>query len=139
MARPVAGPGASASTCYPAVAAVMGTGAVIPGHAGVANAVGAVVGNVRVFARASVPQPEQGVFQVFGAGMTERFTELDKAFAHVEGIPRSRAHRKAVEAGAGEIRIRIDRKDRMAGIGGQHVLIESVVTATASGRPRVAV
>ena len=54
MARPVVGLGASASTYYPAVAAVMGTGAVIPEHAGVANAVGAVVGNVRVFARASV-------------------------------------------------------------------------------------
>lgn len=138
MARPVVGLGASASTYYPDVAKIMGTDAVVPEHAGVANAVGAVVGNVRVFAQASISQPEQGVFQVFGTGMTERFTELGKAIAHVEQMLRSEAHQKAVEAGAGEIQIKLNRKDKTANVEGQDVLIESVVTATASGRPRIA-
>ncbi len=139
MARPVVGLGASASTYYPEIARIMGTEAIIPEHAGVANAVGAVVGNVRVFAQASISQPEQGVFQVFGTGLSERFTEIDKAFAHVEDTLRAEAHRKAVEAGAGEIKIRVERKDKTANVEGQDVLIESVVTATASGRPRIAV
>ena len=55
---PVIGLGASAHLYYPKVAKKLGTTAVIPDFAGVANAVGAVVGQVRLVVHASISPAE---------------------------------------------------------------------------------
>ncbi|MEY4174483.1 MAG: hypothetical protein RI900_1648, partial [Actinomycetota bacterium] len=48
LSSPLVGLGASAPTYYPRIAEVLGAESRIPEHAGVANAVGAVVGRVRI-------------------------------------------------------------------------------------------
>ena len=58
--RPLIGLGAPASAYYPAVAARLGTRAVVPEHAGVANAVGTVVGRVRARTAGTIAMPEDG-------------------------------------------------------------------------------
>ena len=139
LARPVIGLGASAPTYYRDVAGLLGTQAIIPEHTGVANAIGAVVGRVRVTAQASISQPEQGVFKVFGITAPQVFKSLDDAVIFVEQALEIEARQMADKAGAGDIEVRLDREDKNATIEGQIVLIEAIVTATASGRPRIAV
>jgi len=134
---PLVGLGASAATYYPDVAERLRTTALIPEHAGVANALGAVVGQVRVAAEATITQPEPGCFRVFLAGVPKNFGSFEKAISYVEGKLHEEAEVRAREAGAGEIDIRTERDDNVAIVEGQEMLVESHVRTTASGRPRV--
>ena len=76
--RPVIGLGASAGLIYPAVGALLSTRSVIPPHADVANAVGAVVGEVRVTVTASIEAPREDAFRVT-VGETVRDFVAEKA------------------------------------------------------------
>ena len=113
------GLGASAPTYYPHVAERLGTDALIPDHAGVANAVGAVVGRIRVTAEASISQPEQGRYRVYSSQAPRDFAKLDDAAGFAETILREDARAGAIEAGAGDIEIRIGRDDKTAVIEGK--------------------
>ena len=134
---PVIGLGASAPTYYPHVAEKLGTDALIPEHAGVANAVGAVVGRIRVIAEASISQPEQGRYRVYSSQAPRDFAKLDDAAGFAETILRDEARAGALDAGAGDIEIRINRDDKTAVIEGKEQLIETLIRATASGRPQI--
>jgi N-methylhydantoinase A/oxoprolinase/acetone carboxylase beta subunit len=57
---PVVGLGASAAAYYPAVGALMGSEMILPEHAGVANAIGAVVGRVTMRRSGTVTSPGEG-------------------------------------------------------------------------------
>ena len=134
---PVIGLGASAPTYYPHVAEKLGTNALIPEHAGVANAVGAVVGRIRVIAEASISQPEQGRYRVYSSQAPRDFAKLDDAAGFAETILRDEARAGALDAGAGDIEIRVNRDDKTAVIEGKEQLIETLIRATASGRPQI--
>ena len=73
--RPLVGLGASAPVYYPAIAEMLRAEACIPEEAGVANAVGAVVGQVRASVTVFVTTPEEGIFIVNGAGPSSRFLD----------------------------------------------------------------
>ena len=79
---PVIGLGAPASTYYPAVAALLDTEAIIPEHAEVANAVGAVVGRIRILKRVVITAPKRGFFRVHAGTEPPTFTELEEAKDH---------------------------------------------------------
>ncbi len=61
---PVIGLGASASTYYPAVGTQLGCEMILPRHAGVANAIGAVVGRVTLRKTWVVTSPSEGCYRV---------------------------------------------------------------------------
>jgi N-methylhydantoinase A/oxoprolinase/acetone carboxylase beta subunit len=136
--RPLVGLGASAPVYYPAIAEMLGTDAAIPEEAGVANAVGAVVGQVRATVTVFVTMPEEGIFVVNGAGVSERFLDQERAF----DIARRRAEAMALEAArtngaedpASLLREEIDAPE----VEGSRKLIEARFIASASGRPRIA-
>lgn len=136
--RPLVGLGASAPVYYPAIAEMLGTEAAIPGEADVANAVGAVVGQVRAMVTVFVTMPEEGIFVVNGAGVSERFIDQERAF----DAARRRAETKALEAArtngaedpASLLREEIDAPE----VEGSRKLIEARFIASASGRPRIA-
>ena len=137
--RPVIGLGAPAPAYYPAVAARLGTRAVVPGHAGVANAVGAVVGRIRVRAAGTVTRPDDGIYRVFaGAGPPRDFPDPERAVAHARSVLEAQARQGAIDAGAGGVDLSFERDDSMAVVEGRETLVESTVTAVASGRPRFA-
>ena len=136
--RPVIGLGAPAPAYYPAVAARLGTRAVVPGHAGVANAVGAVVGRVRIRARGTITKPDDGQYRVFAGARPRDFPALDTATAHARKTLESQARQDAVDAGAGEVDVSFEHHDGIAVVEGRETLIERTVTAVASGRPRFA-
>ncbi len=62
--RPVVGLGASAGLHYAGLPKLLGADCITPDDADVANALGAVVGHVRVTAAARVSQPQEGLFRL---------------------------------------------------------------------------
>ena len=138
LERPVIGLGAPARAYYPAVAARLGARAVVPGHAGVANAVGAVVGRVRVRAAGTITRPDDGIYRVFAGAGPRDFPTLEAATAHARHTLETRARQGAIDAGAGEMEVSFDHRDEVAVVEGRETLVERMLTAVASGRPRIA-
>ncbi|HMQ57223.1 MAG TPA: hydantoinase/oxoprolinase family protein [Rhizobiaceae bacterium] len=136
--RPVIGLGAGAATVYPGVGRLLDAQALVPEHADVANAVGAVVGQVRVEVSAEITQPEQGRFQVLGEVGPATFSSETAAIAHAEANCASLAEARAREAGADEPHVRLKSDLRTATIEDQRTFIEARITAIAAGRPRIA-
>ncbi|MCF8466811.1 MAG: hydantoinase/oxoprolinase family protein [Sneathiella sp.] len=135
---PVIGLGASAHIYYPEVAKRFGTTAVIPEYAGVANAIGAVVGQVRVASHASISPAGNDRFRLYHAGEPLDFLTLGEAAARGEALLAEEARQQAVAAGAVDIHTSFERQDNTAHIEGREMLIESILKVTAYGRPRIA-
>ena len=135
--RPVIGLGASAPLVYPAVGRLLSTEAVIPLEAGVANAVGAVVGEVRVKVSAHISQPEEGRFRVSVGSEVRDFNEEDAALSFAETMASDMALAKAAQAGAADAHVDMGRDIKIATIEGQRKFIEGVIFASAHGRPRL--
>ncbi|MEO1274547.1 MAG: hydantoinase/oxoprolinase family protein, partial [Pseudomonadota bacterium] len=135
LSVPVIGLGASASTYYPAVAERLGAEAAIPVHAGVANAVGAVVGQVRGQAETIVLPSDDGSFVLrIGEGQ-ERYLDLESATAAGIAWITDAARTRALAAGASAVTVHHGQEDRTATVEGNDVLIERHLSATATGRP----
>ncbi|MDF2367317.1 hydantoinase/oxoprolinase family protein [Sneathiella sp.] len=135
---PVIGLGASAHIYYPKVAARLKTEAVIPDHAAVANAVGAVVGQVRMSAHASISPTDKDGYRLYHSGEPLDFESVDVAAAEAKRLLTSEARALALEAGAVEVQTTFDRRDNIAHIDGREMFIESHLDVTAFGRPRIA-
>ncbi|NTG47729.1 hydantoinase/oxoprolinase family protein [Agrobacterium rhizogenes] len=137
--RPLVGLGASAAVYYPAIAAMLASESAIPADSDVANAIGAVVGQVRTSATVFVTMPEDGIYVLNGAGETLRFTDEEKSF--------SMARERAIEVAMAQARlngavdpvIAVDEQVDAPEVEGNRKLVEARFIATASGRPRIAV
>ena len=134
----VIGLGASAPSYYPAVGKVLGTRMILPEHAGVANAIGAVVGQVTMRQSGTVTSPSEGKFRVHLTDGPKDFGDQDSALALLETVLRDHAVSDAQDAGAANIQVNVLRDIRTAGVESREVFIEATVTVEASGRPRVA-
>lgn len=137
LSVPVIGLGASAATYYPAIAARLGAEVIVPEHAEVANAVGAVVGGVHVSASVRVLQPVEGVFRVLGAGLARDVPDVEQALGLAVEAARGEAAAGAVAAGAAAVEISVAVERRVAVSEGREIFVEATVTARASGRPRM--
>lgn len=135
---PVVGLGASAPIYYPAVGALMGCEMILPEHAGVANAIGAVVGRVTMRRSGMVTAPSEGRYRVHLDSGPEDVSDLDAALDRLETALRAAAEAAALEAGAADLRVRVMRDVKVARIEAREIFVEATVTAEASGRPRVA-
>jgi len=135
---PVIGLGASAPAYYGAVGHRLGAQMILPDHAGVANAIGAVVGQVSQRATGLVSSAGEGQFTAHLAYGPERFTRSADALDVMEAALRAEAEARARLAGAEDLLIAVTRDIREAEIEGRPMFIEATVTVTASGRPRVA-
>ncbi len=137
--RPIVAIGAPAATYYPQVAERLNTQATIPFHAGVANAVGAVASGVIQAAKALITAPDEQRFRVHMESGVQDFTELEAAVRYAEQEASQLAEAAARRAGAGEVRIKTWRGERIIPMpGGAEVFVDCEVTATAVGRPRLA-
>ncbi|CAM5517230.1 N-methylhydantoinase A/oxoprolinase/acetone carboxylase beta subunit [Aquamicrobium terrae] len=137
--RPVIGLGASAPLHYAGLPPLVGNACVVPPDTDVANALGAVVGQVRVSAEARVSQPKEGLFRVSAGADIRDFTEEAPALAAAEADARAIAMERARQAGTDEAEIGVARDIRASVVEGQRMFVEAHIVATASGRPRIAV
>jgi hypothetical protein len=134
----VIGLGASAPSYYGAVGERLGCRMILPEHAGVANAIGAVVGQVSQRATGLVSSPGEGRFTAHLADGLKTFTTRDAALDAMEAALVADASARARQAGAEELRVTLTRDVKEAEVEGRAMFIEATLTATASGRPRVA-
>ncbi|TDK50028.1 hydantoinase/oxoprolinase family protein [Antarcticimicrobium luteum] len=135
----VVGLGASAASYYPAVGARLRCRMILPPHAGVANAIGAVVGRVTVRRSGTVTAPSEGRFRAHLAQGPEDFPDPEAAMDRLEAALRQEAEAAARAAGAEGIHVSTARDIRTAQVEARAVFVEAMLTAEASGRPRVAV
>ena len=136
--RPLVAIGAPVGSYYPEVARRLGTRLVIPPHAGVCNAVGAVAGGIMQSVSALITAPNEGLFRVHLPIGNADFTDLDRAAAHALAGASALATSKARTAGAADIELRQHRADKVhRDPSGLQIFIESRIEVAAFGRPRV--
>ncbi|MEZ5339954.1 MAG: hydantoinase/oxoprolinase family protein [Acidimicrobiales bacterium] len=135
---PVVGLGASAATYHTGVAQLLGTDVIIPEHAKVANAVGAVVGQVRTTLEARITQPHRGTYAIHGVPDNARFQDLDEARKFLEATLAGAVAAKATVEGAEGAEISITWQDKTVTVGDKPYLVEGHLTVEAIGRPRLA-
>jgi N-methylhydantoinase A/oxoprolinase/acetone carboxylase beta subunit len=139
LTRPLVAIGAPVGAYYPEVAKRLHTRLVIPPHAEVTNAVGAVAGGVAQTAEALITQPSEGYFRLHIASGVEDFEDLESAAARAIAAVEAQAEAQARRAGAAELQVSVSRKDKVVREkGGLEIFIESRIAATAFGRPRLA-
>ena len=131
---PVIGIGAPAQSFYPPIAEFMEAEVIVPEHAEVANAVGAVVGVVRQSAQITIsPVAGQKRVVVHAPQEQKEFDDLELAAAWATEIARELASQKALDAGGSGIEVKVERHDNSVEEGGQVTFFESVIVATATG------
>jgi hypothetical protein len=132
------GLGASAPAYYPDIAGMLGARSIIPADSDVANAIGAVVGQVRSVAIVTVTSPEDGRYVLTGAGETVTVAGETNALDLARKRAEQAAREKARQEGADDVLVLMDETILAPEIEGLRRLIEARITATATGRPRIA-
>ncbi len=140
LRRPLVAIGAPVAAYLPRVAQALHTELVIPEHAEVANAVGAVSGSIVQRARV-VLTGLGGDGSVWAHGLPEGladFDDVEAAVEHVERLMRPHLIAQATEAGAEHVELSFTREDLRAPVKGtvdQDMYLGSTLTFTAAGRP----
>lgn len=136
--RPLVGVGAPVKAFLPKAAARLSTRLIVPEHAEVANAFGAVTGRVVTSTEVIIrPDREEG-FQLMATDVQQRFNTLAEALAAGEEHSGKAARSRAEERGGREIEVSITRQDKILPLAdgwGDQVFVEIKLTATASGLP----
>jgi N-methylhydantoinase A/oxoprolinase/acetone carboxylase beta subunit len=138
LSAPLVGLGASAPAYYPRVAALLGAESRIPAHADVANAVGAVVGRVRMTRESVVSSPAQGQYVVHAGEGPQVFVDLLAARAFALEHLTAALHHDMVVAGAPVFETREQWVEQTVAVDGLEMFVEGRLTLTASGRPELA-
>jgi N-methylhydantoinase A/oxoprolinase/acetone carboxylase beta subunit len=143
--KPLIGIGAPVSAYFPQVAEKFDTELLLPEHSEVGNAVGAVTGSIvesiDILIKPSVGEnavddPSCILFAPFGRIEFEKLSEAE-LYAVSEGG--KYASDRAGKAGAEHIELRSEKLEKKVGLGQGYdgrVLIETLITVTAVGKPR---
>jgi N-methylhydantoinase A/oxoprolinase/acetone carboxylase beta subunit len=139
LQQPVIAIGAPVSAYLPAVSGQLHAGLVIPPHAEVANAVGAVVGGVVQQLRANIYPVNGGEhFRLHLPDGVCDFPSVAEAIDHARSVMPAQVAALARRAGADQVEISEQCENVTAPIGadyGQEVYIETHLSFTAAGRP----
>lgn len=136
LERPVIGIGAPIGYFLPRAAKLLETEAILPQHADVANAIGAITSRIVVRRRVKIHPAERGGFSLEGLPGATHFPTLTKAEAFAREALRDLVLRLAREAGTGETRVLIDSEDRNVQLsGGDKIFLERILTASLTGHP----
>ena len=136
--RPVIGLGASAGLHFSRMEARTGQPLIVPEHAGVANAVGAVAGQVRLPAEATVTQMPDLRFRVTTGASIRDVAGETAALETAREMASEAAWALASAAGADTCELTLDEKIEATEIDGQRFFVSATVRAVAAGRPRIA-
>jgi N-methylhydantoinase A/oxoprolinase/acetone carboxylase beta subunit len=132
--------GAPVQPFFPEVARRLNARLIIPEHAEVANAIGAVASEVVVRERAIVRPGELSAYVVHTASGKREFEKLETAVEAARADAQRLAVERASKSGAASPRVRLDVDERRGLLAdGAEELIEVIVEATAAGRPELQV
>jgi N-methylhydantoinase A/oxoprolinase/acetone carboxylase beta subunit len=139
LRRPVVAIGAPVQAYMPRVAERLHTQLVIPPHAAVANAVGAVAGGVIQRQRVQITPLENG--ETLRLHLPESvcdFLNLEEAVAYAQKQMGPWMTEQAQKAGATQIELQMTREDRQVSVKagwGDQLYLGTELTFTAAGRP----
>ena len=129
--------GASATTHYPNVAALLDIDLAIPNHAEVAGAVGAAVGSVHQRVMITITQPTEGKFRVHLPKGPADFDIMDEALDKARDAANELAKSRALSAGATAIKVNIAEQIKLVPLGSNSdIFIEANIQAAATGKPK---
>lgn len=134
LGRPIIAIGAPAEALVMDVGKHIKAEIVVPEHADVANAIGAIGSEIVVREEILIRPGHMSNYVLHGSEERIEFSELERATAKAIEISRARARRQAILAGAIAPEVTVFRSDRAGSVsdGGQ-VFLERRVTAVASG------
>ena len=128
--------GAPVEAYYPEAARRLGAELLVPAHAAVCNAVGAVAGVVSETCEVLVNQPTFHVFRVHDPAGIRDYTEADAAIEDAKRVSREQALAAARRAGARDPHVETSVLERRAHAGSaDEYLAEARVRSRATGRP----
>lgn len=136
LAVPLIAIGAPANAFYPEIARRLGAPLVVPEHAAVCNAVGAVAGVVSETCDVLVNQPSFKVFRVHDPAGIRDYSDAQDAIADATRVSRELALAAARRAGALDPHVETSVLERRAHTNsGDDYLAEATVRSRATGRP----
>jgi N-methylhydantoinase A/oxoprolinase/acetone carboxylase beta subunit len=136
--RPIVAIGAPVEPFFPAVGAHLGAEVVIPEHADVANAIGAITSEVVVRERAVVRPGEIVNYVVHSRAGRDEYEDLLSAVESAKEHTAILALERALRAGTTSRDVKhLVRERRAFTAEGDEMLVEVVVEATVSGRPEL--
>ncbi|MGD9001607.1 MAG: hydantoinase/oxoprolinase family protein [Anaerolineae bacterium] len=139
LRQPLVAIGAPVEAYMPRAARQLNTDLVIPPHAEVANAVGAVTGSVVQQVRVTIQPLDENEFRLHLPDGVHDFPTLAEAVRYAEEKMTHRAQAMAREAGAHHIEVRVEREDKIAPVRGDRLYLGTQMTFTAVGRPSLAI
>ncbi len=144
LKQPVIAIGAPVEAYLPHVAERLHTGLIIPPHADVANAVGAIAGGVvlrmRILIQA-LEDLEHSVIRVYLPDGICDFEDIEEAVTHARTVTERHMQVLAEEAGADHVDVAVVRHDHRAPFGqgvDDELYLSTELHFTATGRPGVA-
>ncbi len=132
---PIAAVGAPAATYYDKTAEWLGTNALHLKHASVANAIGAVVGQVRQSVKGSVQPVSTHEFNAHTPTGIEKFTDLESAVSWAQEQMGLLASTRAETAGCAKPSLQFSRHDVIVDEFGEKTFFESQLSVVATGLP----
>ncbi len=137
--RPVIGIGAPVHLFLPQAAELLETEAVIPPHADVANAIGAITSSVVIHKQAKVVPNEAGGYDVYGLPDAPSFASFEDAHRHAAQELQKLVRRLAHEAGTSQTRVEVTAKDHIGELSdGAQLFVGRTLEARLSGQPDIA-
>lgn len=137
--RPIVGIGAPTHFFLPQAARILGTEAVVPPHADVANAIGAITSSVCVHQQAEICPNDAGGYLINGIEGAPTYGNLEEATRFTTEELRRRVLRLARQAGTDETTVEISLNNRQTPLADGSVLfVTRRVEARLTGRPRIA-
>ena len=142
LPRPVVAIGAPVAAYLPQVADRLHTELVIPPHAEVANAVGAVAGGIIQRRQASIsPLGSESRVRLHLPEGVHDFAQVEAAVQYAQAVMLPWVATLATQAGAEQVVTQMTRRDLIAPVAGSvggEVYLGTELTFVATGRPRVA-
>jgi len=139
LRRPVVAIGAPVEAYMPRTAEQLHTELIIPPHAEVANAVGAVAGGVIQRQRVLISPLDGGErFRLHLPNGVHDFDDLEQAVGYAQQVMSAHVEAQARQAGAGQVEVQMARTDRQARVAagwGQEVYLGTELAFKAVGRP----
>jgi len=136
LGSPVVGIGAPTHQFLPYTAKLLHTEAIVPPHADVANAIGAITSSVYVHRKVTISVDEKGIFHLKGLPEAPTFGSLDSAQEYAIEQLRGIVQEMAKKAGTSQTSIEIVVDDDIGSVSdGSGIFLGRTLEARVSGQP----
>jgi N-methylhydantoinase A/oxoprolinase/acetone carboxylase beta subunit len=139
---PIVAVGAPVRAYFPALAKALQTELYIPEHADVANAIGAITGNIALTVEVIVSITGDERYIIQGIPENNSFEELEEACAVATAYVTDMARKRAKEAGAETVNVDVSEEEVVSQVGDedcQTMFLHRKIIARATGRPKMRV